>query len=219
MEYNVDKEKEFLQKKIDYNNNWNGSQIWRTELQDQLDKRLASKGFKQILVPVQLKADACDILFKQENARLARLLSNIVDIYDELPYRPDVAFDLAWRAFEILLKTCCNNHDATKCLPIIAKEISFYANSNTKVADCLENIIAAQSLGSLTFCVNLFVKNNSNDVPDDFNLMYAPNTNKITSRLKSALEGKKDINDSTFVYDMYVARYFNDDYYNKIKAK
>ena len=159
-----------------YNNTWDGSQQWKTELQDVLDKNLAAHGFKQILVPVKLEPNACDILFKQENARLARLFSNIIDIFDELPYRPDVAFDLCWRSFEILLSYIMkqknkdtdeqNEEDSEKGkkkkkkpnttddLKNISLEIADLASSNSLIKECLDNIITAQSLSALKYCLN-----------------------------------------------------------------
>ena len=245
MNYDTQKEKDWLNKKIEYNNTWDGSQQWKTELQDVLDKNLAAHGFKQILVPVKLEPNACDILFKQENARLARLFSNIIDIFDELPYRPDVAFDLCWRSFEILLSYIMkqknkdtdeqNEEDSEKGkkkkkkpnttddLKNISLEIADLASSNSLIRECLDNLITAHSLSALKYCLNYLSVLYAPDetIPDDFNLMFEPESNNIKFRFEQALNQEKEYepDKKAHLFDMFVKQYFNDEYYGKVNSK
>lgn len=66
-----------------------------------LDEWLKEQGITQIFEPVKLSEGARDILFS--NAKLNKVFSGIVDIYDELPYRPDEGFNIAWRSLEIFM--------------------------------------------------------------------------------------------------------------------
>lgn len=209
------KEKVWLERSINYHNKWDGTEQWKTDVQVLLENRLKEKGIKQILVPVQLEPNALEVLYKQENVRIARLFVSLTDIYDELPYRPDVAFDLTWRTFEILMKHYCHNTNAIDCITKISNDFTGY---DTKVTNCINRIIQSLSLGSLKFCINLFVAINNNTIPTDFNLMYNQDGNKIIARLKSALD-KKDITNTITIYDKYIERFINNDYYNNVKAK
>lgn len=81
----------YKKKRIDYNNKWPDEVIIFAGQQD-FDKLLNEKGIKNILRPIQLPLI--------EDFQFQRLLSFKIDIYEQLPNRPDIAFDLAWRTFE-----------------------------------------------------------------------------------------------------------------------
>lgn len=78
-------------KRTDYNNSWPNAKI---EFSGQVEYRnlLEAKGITNILLPIQLPVIS-DYHFQ-------RLLSFKIDIYEQLPDRPDIGFDLAWRTFE-----------------------------------------------------------------------------------------------------------------------
>lgn len=92
-----------------YNNCW-PSERWISPLQEELLARMDKVGLKQVFYPMALdESRAVDMLF--EDAELNRLLSTLLDLYDELPLRPDAAFDVAWRAFEIVIILYFKNYD------------------------------------------------------------------------------------------------------------
>ena len=91
----------WTEKRIAYNNTWPKEGKWYSDVQQMLDEWLKEQGITQIFEPVKLSEGARDILFP--NAKLNKVFSGIVDIYDELPYRPDEGFDIAWRSLEIFM--------------------------------------------------------------------------------------------------------------------
>ena len=95
--------------RVKYNNSW-PSEKWISPLQEELLARMDKEGLKQVFYPMALdESRAVDILF--EDAELNRLLSTLLDLYDELPLRPDAAFDVAWRALEIAIMFYFKNYD------------------------------------------------------------------------------------------------------------
>lgn len=91
----------WTEKRIVYNNEWPNQGIWCSDVQHLLEVWLQSQNLVQLFEPVRLTDDARDILYSQPI--LNRLVSGVVDIYDELPYRPDQGFDIAWRSLEIFM--------------------------------------------------------------------------------------------------------------------
>lgn len=81
----------YSKKRIDYNNKW-PDEIIKFAGQEAFEKLLNEKGIIHIFRPIQLPL-INDFQFQ-------RLLSFKIDIYEQLPNRPDIAFDLAWRTFE-----------------------------------------------------------------------------------------------------------------------
>ena len=88
-------------KRIEYNNAWPDSGMWLSDIQKELDNWLKQQNLSQIFEVVKLSDTAHKVLY--DNAKLNKLFSGILDIYDELPYRPDEAFDVAWRSLEIFM--------------------------------------------------------------------------------------------------------------------
>lgn len=111
--------------RIEYNNKWPSNGIWYSDVQELLDNYLKEKGYSQVFKVVELKASAKRILF--EHPKLNKLVSGIIDIYDELPYRPDEAFDIAWRSLEIFM----NHH----------KNIAWKQDENIKTPHLLERSV------------------------------------------------------------------------------
>lgn len=95
------RELEWTEKRIAYNNTWPETGKWYSDVQQMLDGWLKDYGINQILEPVKLSDGARGVLFP--NAKLNKVISGVVDIYDELPYRPDEGFDIAWRSLEIFM--------------------------------------------------------------------------------------------------------------------
>ena len=91
----------WTEKRIAYNNMWPKAGQWHSDVQQMLDEWLKGQGITQIFEPIKLSEGAKDILFPY--AKLNKVVSGIVDIYDELPYRPDEGFNIAWRSLEIFM--------------------------------------------------------------------------------------------------------------------
>lgn len=88
--------------RVKYNNEWPSAR-WMSPLQEELMVKINKAELKQVFFPLFLEEDkAVDLLFK--DARLNRLLSTLFDMYDELPLRPDTAFDVTWRSLEIVIQ-------------------------------------------------------------------------------------------------------------------
>ena len=88
--------------RVKYNNEWPPAR-WMSPLQEELMVKINKAELKQVFFPLFLEEDkAVDLLFK--DARLNRLLSTLFDMYDELPLRPDTAFDVTWRSLEIVIQ-------------------------------------------------------------------------------------------------------------------
>src|SRR5690606_13769692 len=81
----------YSKKRIDYNNKW-PDEVISFSGQEAFHALLNEKGVKNILRPIQIPFI--------DDFQFQRLLSFKIDIYEQLPYRPDIAFDLAWRTFE-----------------------------------------------------------------------------------------------------------------------
>lgn len=81
----------YSKKRIEYNNKWPDVLI-EFSAENDFKNLMRDKGITNILLPVKLPII--------EDFHFQRLLSFKIDIYEQLPYRPDIAFDLAWRTFE-----------------------------------------------------------------------------------------------------------------------
>ncbi|MDO6598438.1 hypothetical protein Q4512_16080 [Oceanihabitans sp. 2_MG-2023] len=81
----------YSKKRIEYNNKW-PNEVIIFSAQKAFLELLNDKGIINILRPIKLPLI--------ENYEFQRLLSFKIDIYEQLPNRPDIGFDLAWRTFE-----------------------------------------------------------------------------------------------------------------------
>lgn len=81
----------YSKKRIDYNNNY-PDKIITFPGQLEFNNLLMGKGISSIFKPITLPLI--------EDFEFQRLLSFKIDIYEQLPQRPDIAFDLCWRTFE-----------------------------------------------------------------------------------------------------------------------
>lgn len=87
--------------RVQFNNVW-PKEKWMAPLQVALIKQMENIGLSQVFSPLILDENkAVGVLY--DDAELNRLFSTFLDLYDELPLRPDAAFDVAWRALEIII--------------------------------------------------------------------------------------------------------------------
>ena len=100
-------EKAWTQKRIHYHNvQAKGVTVWQEQAQNVLKQKMDECKLLQIFEPFHLnEARTLEILFEQ--ARLNKIHSMYCDLYEELPFRPDMAFDVVWRSFEVMSKYYC----------------------------------------------------------------------------------------------------------------
>lgn len=90
-----------LSRQIDMNNGWNKEvPCVETEALMLFKDRI---GNEQILYPMVIDKEKT-FFSLQKDKHLAKIFSSVLDVYDTLPYHPDLAFDAAWRSLEYLLK-------------------------------------------------------------------------------------------------------------------
>ena len=94
----------WTQKRVNYHNRQaRGTVVWMEQAQNVLKKKMEDVRLPQIFIPLHLKEEpTTEFLF--ENAKLNKIHSMYCDLYEELPYRPDMAFDVVWRSFEVMSK-------------------------------------------------------------------------------------------------------------------
>lgn len=97
-------EKAWTQKRIHYHNvQAKGVTVWQEQAQNVLKEKMDECKLFQIFEPMHLnEARTLEILFEQ--AKLNKIHSMYCDLYEELPFRPDMAFDVVWRSFEVMSK-------------------------------------------------------------------------------------------------------------------
>ena len=89
-----------LTKQIEMNNKWPIVSEIETDAFMLFKNRLDNG---QLIVPVKIdRKKACDTLCKDKH--LAKIFSSLLDVYDMMPYHPDLAFDSAWRSLEYAMK-------------------------------------------------------------------------------------------------------------------
>lgn len=126
---------------------------WYEPPQVMLHARLSEARIPQIIAPVRLDADvATDFLFR--NPDINKIHSCHLDFYEELPYRPDVAFDLVWRSLESLIRLY--SHEAWNRIPsethklfgrISGEAIGGVLNDSPKLRVLIEGLLRTVPIG------------------------------------------------------------------------
>lgn len=158
MEESEKLEYQWTEKRIEYNNTWFNGNVWRSDLQVALDDWLKTNNQTQLFETVKLSDTAKDVLFPQ--AKLNKLVSGIVDIYDELPYRPDEGFDIVWRSLEIFMNHQRNiawEGDSDKTPHLIKRTVNDMVmpmvNGDQRVKDMMEDFLSNIPLSTLVYTV------------------------------------------------------------------
>lgn len=148
----------WTEKRIAYNNTWPEAGQWYSDVQKMLDELLHGQGITQIFEPVKLSEGAKDILFP--NAKLNKVFSGIIDIYDELPYRPDEGFNIAWRSLEIFMNHHRSiawpkdNDKATHLMLRTVKELIMpLINNDLRVKEMWESFLSEIPISVLRFAI------------------------------------------------------------------
>lgn len=156
----MDNEYNITKSRIEYHSNWDKGVMWTSNIIDLFNERLADHRYSQLFVPIRLDSlGAIDTLY--QNPEFNRLFSVLIDSYDELPTRPDIAFDLCWRAFEIemnLYKSHAWNKSgdvATReLITRICKEAIYplYREENS-IKEAIDMVFENVSIKALSFCI------------------------------------------------------------------
>lgn len=148
----------WTEKRIAYNDSWPSQGIWYSDVQKSLDNWLREHGLVQLFETIKLSDTSRDVLYKQ--AKFNKLVSGIMDIYDELPYRPDNAFDIAWRSLEILMTHHKNiawpddNDKTAHLMSRTAKELTLpLIEKDQRVCDMVEAFLADMPLSVLRYAI------------------------------------------------------------------
>ena len=148
----------WTEKRIAYNNTWPKSGLWFSDVQQLLNEYLHGQGITQIFEPVKLSEVAKYILFS--NAKLNKMFSGIVDIYDELPYRPDEGFNIAWRSLEIFMnhhKSIAwpkDNDKATNLMKRTVEELIMpLVNKDQQIKEMWERFLSEIPISVLRFAI------------------------------------------------------------------
>lgn len=151
----------YSKKRIDYNNNW-PDEIIKFSAQQDFEKLLNDKGIKNIFRPIKLPLI--------EEYHFQRLLSFKIDIYEQLPYRPDLAFDLAWRTFEAYCSFLSRNNNweiskTWKILNKISEDIlNNHYNQNENLASAFINLTKSIPLQATEFLIKRLFENTSSSI-------------------------------------------------------
>lgn len=102
----------FTRKRVNYSNTFLGEQktknlqlayAWHQLSQDSLYNRMVKQKMAQIISAIKMDPlEASEFLFR--NPELNKIHSCYLDFFEELPFRPDVGFDLLWRSLESLIR-------------------------------------------------------------------------------------------------------------------
>ncbi|HFK5575204.1 hypothetical protein HZP98_00620 [Elizabethkingia anophelis] len=164
----------YSKKRIEYNNKWPDNVITFSGQQD-FYKLLEEKKVENIFKPI--------ILPNIEDEQFQRLLSFKIDIYEQLPYRPDIAFDLAWRTFEAYssyFATRWNIVGMWKILNKVSEDILInQINKNLSLSEALKNLLNSVPLQATEFLVRRLFETTS--------LSLKPQKAQIIDRFKDSL--------------------------------
>lgn len=152
------------ERQITLNNNWPVITDVETEAMNYVRKRLTDRGLKQILTSVKIdKTTAFTTLGTDK--QLAKLFSSFLDVYDSLPYHPDLAFDAAWRSLEYSIRVYADRawgykedkplHDI---FPKISSEVvESLINKEADLKDTFEYLVRNTSISAARYTtVRLF---------------------------------------------------------------
>ncbi len=174
----------WTEKRIAYNNMWPKAGPWHSDVQQMLDEWLKGQEITQIFEPIKLSEGAKDILFP--NAKLNKVVSGIVDIYDELPYRPDEGFNIAWRSLEIFMNHHRSiawpgdNDKATHLMLRTEKELMMpLVSKNQRVKEMWERFLSDIPISVLRFAImRCFIQHD---------LAITDKTERVSERAKGIL--------------------------------
>ena len=148
-------EEVILTKQIEMNNNWDSVKEVETEAFCLFRERL---GDNQLLTPVKIdSANAFETL--KTDKHLSKIFSSMLDVYNQLPYLPDMAFDAVWRCLEYEMKLYAQRAWGARAdmklddfFPRISKEVfESLINSDHHLQNAYNSLICNVSLSALKY--------------------------------------------------------------------
>lgn len=190
-------EEVILERQVTLNNNWPEITDVETEARNYVRGRLADKGLKQILTTVKIdKTTAFAALVSDK--QLAKIFSSFLDVYDSLPYHPDLAFDAAWRSLEYSIRVYADRawgYKEDKPLHDIFQKISSEVvesliNKEDDLKDAFEYLVSNTSISAARYTtVRLFYAKQLSVAPQ--NKFVRERVEKVLS--KNMLEAIKKV--------------------------
>lgn len=96
------RERAMAEARVRFNNEWQGGGQWLADCHDVVQKIMNDKGLQTLFVPVKIGDNMIEASLK--NDVINRNFSALLDIFDILPWHPEIGFEIAWREFEVLMK-------------------------------------------------------------------------------------------------------------------
>ena len=146
---------------IGYNNCWPKQTVLTTQAATLFMQRMQENRFKQILAPVVVDKDAAMEAFKADK-QIAKIYTCVLDVYDMLPLRPDLAFDAAWRTFEYAVETYAKvawsykNHPFVETVKdkLCQEVLCHLSDKDSDFQEAFSMLFESLSLNSIQFAVN-----------------------------------------------------------------
>lgn len=135
---------EYVQKRIDYINNWPDV----TPFQAEVNYKKRCDGFieKNNRLPFSLVK-----LWVDNDEKYNKSISHFIDSLDVIPYHPNHAFSFAFSALDYYCKTIYSSNNTTICLKKLADEISDLAIVNNDVNNILDLLFSAVPVSALLY--------------------------------------------------------------------
>lgn len=180
------------------NNSWPEVLDVETEALYHVKGRLEDKGLKQIMCSVKLNKEAALVALASDK-QLAKIFSSFLDVYDSLPYHPDLAFDAAWRSLEYSIRVYADSawgykedkplHDI---FPKFSKDVvEALINKESDLKDAFDYLVGNTSISAARYSTaRMFYAKP---------LSVAPQVRFVCNRIESVLS--KDMLDS--IKDFY----------------
>ncbi len=153
-------EEKIRERQINFNNNWPKITDVETEAMNYVRERLADKGLKQILSTVKMDKTTAFAALASDK-QLAKIFSSFLDVYDSLPYHPDLAFDAAWRSLEYSIRVYADRawgYKEDKPLHDIFQKISSEVvesliNKEADLKDTFEYLVSNTSISAARYTI------------------------------------------------------------------
>ncbi len=124
---------DYVNKRIDYINNWPNSKPFEAELNyEKRCKYFVEKNNRQPLSLIKLWVDTDD--------NYNRTISHFIDSLDVMPYRPNFAFSFVFSALDSYIKEVYFSSKTSVCLKKLVDEISLLINQNNDIKISLETL-------------------------------------------------------------------------------
>ena len=178
---------------VAFHNSWKGA-AWMGDLQKKFDETMGKDN--RILSTVKLDDNAQDVLYN--HPEINRLFAGLLDSYDDLPYRPDTAFDFCWRALEILMEMFREHFQWTatesrsKIFKDICGKIEEYFATNNQMSAKIQQLNSHCPVSAIRFMLQRLVDTDNLYEPEDItevkdSLIVDEQYDNVSKRVKNTL--------------------------------